>query len=86
MLSKHMYTMFCMSCLFTLLGRTNPFFFSSLFPMDNIIYDKTRPFLLQMEKYSKHLEMMVAERTQDLILEKQRTDQLLHGNITYYIL
>ena len=32
-----------------------------------------------MEKYSKHLEQMVTEKTQDLIAEKQRTDELLHG-------
>jgi len=34
-----------------------------------------------MEKYSKTLEVMVAERTKDLIAEKQRTDELLHGEI-----
>ncbi|XP_034438313.1 atrial natriuretic peptide receptor 2-like isoform X2 [Hippoglossus hippoglossus] len=32
-----------------------------------------------MEKYSKHLEAIVAERTQDLLQEKQRTDQLLYS-------
>ncbi|XP_068090451.1 atrial natriuretic peptide receptor 1-like [Hyperolius riggenbachi] len=32
-----------------------------------------------MEKYSKHLELLVAERTQDLMLEKQKTDQLLYS-------
>ncbi|KYO35170.1 atrial natriuretic peptide receptor 1-like [Alligator mississippiensis] len=31
-----------------------------------------------MEKYSKHLEVLVAERTQDLMHEKQKTDRLLH--------
>lgn len=33
----------------------------------------------QMEKYSKHLEVLVAERTQDLMHEKQRTDRLLYS-------
>uniref|UniRef100_H3CDA0 Guanylate cyclase n=1 Tax=Tetraodon nigroviridis TaxID=99883 RepID=H3CDA0_TETNG len=32
-----------------------------------------------MEKYSKHLEVLVAERTQDLTHEKQRTDRLLYS-------
>ncbi|XP_077444926.1 atrial natriuretic peptide receptor 1 isoform X2 [Stigmatopora argus] len=32
-----------------------------------------------MEKYSKHLEVLVAERTQDLMHEKQKTDRLLHS-------
>ncbi|XP_034020171.1 atrial natriuretic peptide receptor 1-like [Thalassophryne amazonica] len=32
-----------------------------------------------MEKYSKHLEVLVAERTQDLTLEKQKTDRLLYS-------
>ncbi|CAN0134088.1 unnamed protein product [Lampetra fluviatilis] len=32
-----------------------------------------------MEKYSKHLESVVAERTQDLVLEKQKTDRLLYS-------
>uniref|UniRef100_A0A4W3HRC5 guanylate cyclase n=1 Tax=Callorhinchus milii TaxID=7868 RepID=A0A4W3HRC5_CALMI len=32
-----------------------------------------------MEKYSKHLESIVAERTQDLLLEKQKTDCLLYS-------
>ncbi|XP_056588336.1 atrial natriuretic peptide receptor 1 [Triplophysa dalaica] len=32
-----------------------------------------------MEKYSKHLEVLVGERTQDLMLEKQKTDRLLHS-------
>lgn len=35
--------------------------------------------LSQMEKYSKHLEVLVAERTQDLMHEKQRTDRLLYS-------
>ncbi|XP_044135411.1 atrial natriuretic peptide receptor 2-like [Bufo gargarizans] len=32
-----------------------------------------------MEKYSKHLELLVAERTQDLVHEKQKTDRLLYS-------
>ncbi|XP_072021460.1 atrial natriuretic peptide receptor 2-like isoform X2 [Amphiura filiformis] len=32
-----------------------------------------------MEKYSKHLETLVAERTQDLMFEKQKTDRLLYS-------
>ncbi|XP_067838451.1 atrial natriuretic peptide receptor 1-like [Heptranchias perlo] len=32
-----------------------------------------------MEKYSKHLEILVAERTQDLVHEKQKTDRLLYS-------
>ncbi|XP_077462700.1 atrial natriuretic peptide receptor 2-like isoform X2 [Stigmatopora argus] len=32
-----------------------------------------------MEKYSKHLESIVAERTQDLLQEKQKTDLLLYS-------
>ncbi|XP_041419355.1 atrial natriuretic peptide receptor 2-like [Xenopus laevis] len=32
-----------------------------------------------MEKYSKHLEQLVAERTQDLMHEKQKTDRLLYS-------
>ena len=32
-----------------------------------------------MEKYSKHLEAMVTERTQELIEEKKKTDRLLYG-------
>ncbi|XP_061566805.1 atrial natriuretic peptide receptor 2 [Cololabis saira] len=32
-----------------------------------------------MEKYSKHLESLVAERTQDLMHEKQKTDRLLYS-------
>lgn len=34
---------------------------------------------LQMEKYSKHLESIVAERTQELVVEKQKTDRLLYS-------
>ncbi|MGH0158367.1 UNVERIFIED_CONTAM: hypothetical protein FKN15_035789 [Acipenser sinensis] len=34
---------------------------------------------LKMEKYSKHLEAIVAERTQDLLQEKQKTDRLLYS-------
>ena len=37
-----------------------------------------------MEKYSKHLETLVAERTQDLMLEKQKTDRLLYSK--FYLL
>ncbi|KAM7533904.1 hypothetical protein Aperf_G00000111379 [Anoplocephala perfoliata] len=32
-----------------------------------------------MEKYSAHLESIVSERTQDLIAEKQKTDEILHS-------
>ncbi|KAF7650153.1 hypothetical protein LDENG_00130460, partial [Lucifuga dentata] len=32
-----------------------------------------------MEKYSKHLEVLVADRTQDLMHEKQKTDRLLYS-------
>ncbi|KAI8510211.1 hypothetical protein Bbelb_126390 [Branchiostoma belcheri] len=32
-----------------------------------------------MEKYSKHLEVLVAERTADLLHEKQKTDRLLYS-------
>ncbi|XP_013398539.1 atrial natriuretic peptide receptor 1 [Lingula anatina] len=35
--------------------------------------------MTMMEKYSKHLEVMVAERTQDLMAEKQKTDRLLYS-------
>lgn len=41
-----------------------------------------------MEKYSAHLESIVSERTQDLIAEKQRTDELLHSKLAiplYYL-
>ena len=37
-----------------------------------------------MEKYSKHLETLVAERTQDLVLEKQKTDRLLYSKTFKY--
>ena len=33
----------------------------------------------QMEKYSKNLEQLVAERTQELIAEQNKTAQLLHS-------
>lgn len=36
----------------------------------------------QMEKYSKHLEAIVAERTQDLLQEKQKTDRLLYSELS----
>ena len=32
-----------------------------------------------MEKYSKHLEILVGERTQGLVQEKERADQLLYS-------
>ncbi|XP_069127745.1 atrial natriuretic peptide receptor 2-like [Argopecten irradians] len=35
--------------------------------------------MAMMEKYSKHLEAIVADRTQDLMLEKQKTDRLLYS-------
>ncbi|XP_056020253.1 atrial natriuretic peptide receptor 2-like [Ostrea edulis] len=35
--------------------------------------------MAMMEKYSKHLEQIVAERTNDLTLEKLRTDRLLYS-------
>ncbi|XP_071147062.1 atrial natriuretic peptide receptor 1-like [Mytilus edulis] len=35
--------------------------------------------MAMMEKYSKHLESIVAERTQDLVHEKQKTDRLLYS-------
>jgi atrial natriuretic peptide receptor A len=35
--------------------------------------------MTMMEKYSKHLEVLVAERTQDLIAEQKKTDALLHS-------
>jgi len=34
-----------------------------------------------MEKYSKHLETLVSERTQDLMHEKQKTDRLLYSKL-----
>lgn len=39
-------------------------------------------FVFQMEKYSKHLEVLVAERTQDLMHEKQKTDRLLYSKMS----
>lgn len=48
----------------------------------NAIYCICKAFffcLFQMEKYSKHLEVLVAERTQDLMHEKQKTDRLLYS-------
>ncbi|XP_032642428.1 atrial natriuretic peptide receptor 1-like [Chelonoidis abingdonii] len=36
---------------------------------------------VEMEKYSKHLEVVVAERTQDLMHEKQKTDHLLYNMV-----
>ncbi|XP_052256190.1 speract receptor-like isoform X4 [Dreissena polymorpha] len=35
--------------------------------------------MLMMEKYSKHLEAIVAERTKDLVAEKAKTDRLLYS-------
>ncbi|KAK3089985.1 hypothetical protein FSP39_008227, partial [Pinctada imbricata] len=35
--------------------------------------------MAMMEKYSKHLESIVTERTQDLVAEKQKTDRLLYS-------
>lgn len=35
----------------------------------------------QMEKYSKHLEVLVAERTQELIAEQKKTADLLYSEI-----
>lgn len=32
-----------------------------------------------MEKYSKHLEALVADRTQELIAEQKKTQQLLYS-------
>ena len=37
--------------------------------------------ILQMEKYSKHLETLVAERTQELIAEQNKTTSLLYSEI-----
>lgn len=34
-----------------------------------------------MEKYSKHLEVLVAERTQELIAEQKKTADLLYSEI-----
>jgi len=35
--------------------------------------------MIMMEKYSKHLEVLVAERTQELIAEQQKTATLLYS-------
>ena len=32
-----------------------------------------------MEKYSKHLELLVAERTQELLAEQKKTSNLLYS-------
>ncbi|XP_052256340.1 atrial natriuretic peptide receptor 1-like [Dreissena polymorpha] len=50
------------------LHRINP---SKLSPVDLM--------MAMMEKYSKHLEAIVAERTQDLVAEKAKTDRLLYS-------
>ncbi|XP_062509817.1 atrial natriuretic peptide receptor 1-like [Corticium candelabrum] len=42
-------------------------------PVDNM--------MRMMEKYSKHLEILVGERTQGLVQEKERADQLLYSMI-----
>lgn len=34
-----------------------------------------------MEKYSKHLESLVAERTQELIAEQKKTANLLYSKL-----
>lgn len=39
-----------------------------------------------MEKYSKHLESIVAERTQELVVEKQKTDRLLYSTYPWYVI
>ena len=36
-----------------------------------------------MEKYSKHLEVIVAERTADLMAEKVKTDRLLYSEYSF---
>ncbi|XP_034035812.1 atrial natriuretic peptide receptor 2-like [Thalassophryne amazonica] len=51
-----------------ILNRMNPHKVSPVDMMMNL-----------MEKYSKHLEAIVAERTQDLLQEKQKTDRLLYS-------
>ncbi|XP_029471260.1 atrial natriuretic peptide receptor 1-like [Rhinatrema bivittatum] len=51
-----------------LLHKMNP---SKVSPVDMM--------MMLMEKYSKHLEVLVAERTQDLTHEKQKTDRLLYS-------
>ncbi|CAH1772446.1 unnamed protein product [Owenia fusiformis] len=50
------------------LHRINP---NKLSPVDLM--------MAMMEKYSKHLESLVGERTADLMLEKQKTDRLLYS-------
>ena len=47
---------------------------------------KVKVGLFQMEKYSKHLEVLVAERTQDLMHEKQKTDRLLYSTTVWFLL
>ena len=48
--------------------------------MTNTVHANIISFLLsQMEKYSKHLEVLVAERTQELIAEQRKTSQLLYS-------
>ncbi|KAL4236675.1 hypothetical protein ACF0H5_005059 [Mactra antiquata] len=37
--------------------------------------------MAMMEKYSKHLESIVSERTQDLVAEKAKTDRLLYSKV-----
>ena len=39
-----------------------------------------------MEKYSKHLESIVAERTHELVEEKKKTDRLLYGTNSFFSL
>ena len=39
-----------------------------------------------MEKYSKHLEALVAERTQELILEQKKTANLLYSAFGFVVL
>ena len=34
-----------------------------------------------MERYSKHLEVLVAERTQELIAEQNKTTSLLYSEL-----
>ena len=35
--------------------------------------------MYQMEKYSKHLESIVGERTQEMMVEKEKADKLLYS-------
>uniref|UniRef100_H3AFH5 Guanylate cyclase n=1 Tax=Latimeria chalumnae TaxID=7897 RepID=H3AFH5_LATCH len=44
-----------------------------------LLYSTLFQLCRKMEKYSKHLEVLVAERTQDLMHEKQKTDRLLYS-------